>query len=79
MGEVVELKQPDNEGYVTGKNSKDIHGVYVDDLGAIINPECVYIGKKTYEGIDMPVQVSIEQLNRFCVLWLGINDPEQLI
>jgi hypothetical protein len=74
----------DGTGYVTDKagNGKIIiEGVYVADICACLESsgsDAAHIGAKSENGIDYPVRTSVEELNRFCIMWLCIFDPESI-
>lgn len=67
----------DKSGYITSeKDGKTrIDGVYNDGLAAFELDDAVFIGSKGVEGVDNPVTMTKESLNKFCIMWLAINDP----
>ena len=82
MGEVINhdfLNTDENIGYITNdqdpKNIK-IEGVYVDGLSAMVKNKEVFIGAKGIDKILNPTSLSLQEMNRFCVMWLCIFDPD---
>jgi len=77
MGDVVELKPKDDDtGYLlTGKK---VDGVYVHNIAAMINYDNVYLGTKGDDGIDDALLTNLKDMDRFCIMWLGINNPDVL-
>ena len=80
MGDLIEVdfsKDDCDCGYITD-GEVAIKGVYVSDLCAnALDDEVAVIGEKinnTIRGLSMP----IDDLNTFCIMWLGIFDPESL-
>ena len=79
MGSVVELfDSEDGSGYVTSDNCKKITGVYVNNVAAIVDNGNVYLGTKANDGVDDALLTSLEDMDRFCIMWLGINNPDVL-
>ena len=79
MGEVIEfLQEEDGSGYLTKDNCKTIHGVYVNNVAAMVEHENVYLGTKADDGIDDALLTNKEDMDRFCIMWLGINNPDVL-
>lgn len=79
MGEVIEfLQEEDGSGYLTKDNCKTIHGVYVNNVAAMVEYENVYLGTKVDDGIDDALLTNKEDMDRFCIMWLGINNPDVL-
>lgn len=79
MGEVVEfLQEEDGSGYLTEDNCKTITGVYVNNIAAMVDNGNVYLGTKADDGIDDALLTSKKDLDRFCIMWLGINNPDVL-
>ena len=76
---VVEL-YPDKSGYITSQRDGKtfIDGVYNDELVAFELDGEVFIGEKGSDDVKNPVVMEKEDLNRFCVMWLAINDPSVL-
>ena len=80
MGEVVEfMQEEDGSGYLTSDNCKTIEGVYVNNLAAMVDNGNVYLGTKVDDGIDDAMLTNMEDINRFCIMWLAINDPAVLV
>ena len=71
-----DFKKPlGDEGYYVQENS-DISGAFMENLGANLNGDNVYIGKKTgTHTIENPVILTKTQMNRFCQMWLALHDP----
>ncbi len=67
---------PDESGYIT--TDKSIEGVYNKDLAAWKDGDLVSVGKKEKDGIADPVFIEVEDMNRFCIMWLAIFSPESL-
>jgi hypothetical protein len=79
MGEVVEfLQEEDGSGYLTEDNCKKITGVYVNNVAAMVDNGNVYLGTKADDGIDDALLTNLEDMDRFCIMWLGINSPDVL-
>ena len=79
MGEVIEFPEnEDGSGYVTSDNCKTISGVYVHNIAAIVDNGNVYLGTKSDDGVEDALLTNMEDMNRFCVMWLGINSPNCL-
>ena len=72
---------PCTSGYITSERDGKTHidGVYNEGLAAFELDDAVYIGSKGAEGVDNPVTMTKESLNRFCIMWLAINDPSVLV
>lgn len=72
---------PDASGYVTSDRNGKTHidGVYNEGLVAFELDDAVYIGSKGADGVNNPVIMTKESLNRFCIMWLAINDPSVLV
>lgn len=73
-----------NDGYIMGKEPgtlmPTIEGVYVGELCATKNDDGgVYAGRKTDTGIDCPATMSMDEMNRFCLMWLLIFDPAVIV
>ena len=79
MSNIVELfEEDDGSGYLIKDNCKEITGVYVNDLAAMVDNGNVYVGTKAGEGIDDALLTNLEDMDRFCIMWLGINNPDVL-
>ena len=79
MAEIIEFpEEDDGSGYITNDNCKTISGVYVNNIAAIVDYDNVYLGTKAEGGVDDALLTNKEDMNRFCIMWLGINDPEAL-
>jgi len=79
MGEVVEfIQELDGSGYLTEDNCKKITGVYVNNVAAMVDNGNVYLGTKADDGIDDALLTNLEDMDRFCIMWLGINNPDVL-
>jgi len=79
MGEVIEfLQEEDGSGYLTSDNCKTIDGVYVNNVAAMVDNGNVYLGTKADDGIDDALLTNKEDMDRFCIMWLGINNPDVL-
>ena len=74
----------DDEGYIL--EDGEVKGVYQEILGAYVyEKNSVAIGRRTSDGIDNAQIMSLDEMNRFCLMWLSIFDesviakePEQL-
>jgi len=80
MGEVIKLNFKDTKeysGYIIDDKGK-IKGVYNSDLVARYNGDTCHIGYRAIDGINYPVEISLKDLNQFCIMWLAIFDPEVL-
>ena len=79
MGEVVEfIQELDGSGYLIEDNCKKITGVYVNNVAAMVDNGNVYLGTKADDGIDGALLTNLEDMDRFCIMWLGINNPDVL-
>lgn len=79
MGEIIELiDRDDGKGYITSDNCKKITGVYVNNVAAMIDNGNVYLGTKADDGIDDALLTNLEDMDSFCIMWLGINNPNAL-
>ena len=77
MGEVIEfLEKEDGSGYLTDDNCKTINGIYVNNVAAMVEHGNVYLGTKADDGIDDALLTNLEDMNKFCLMWLLINDPD---
>jgi len=83
MGEVIKLnfkKSTDKSGYLM--DGSKIDGIYQGNLAACVDRsrrEAVcHIGNCGGEEMYMhnPVELSIKELNEFCIMWLLIFDPD---
>ena len=77
MGELirVDFSRSDDSGYVM--DGENIDGIFVKDLCAVKNDvDVIMIGEKVDDGVENCVQLSIEDMNTFCIMWLAINDPD---
>ena len=80
MGDVIHAdftQQDYDSGYLI-KDEEEITGVYVGEMAALIEEGVVYAGLRDLEGIDEPAMLNMEEMNQFCVMWLGIFDPSEL-
>jgi hypothetical protein len=73
MSNVVNTKQ-ESKGYNLVDDK--VTGVYVEKLAAVVSIDFkdVLIGEKSADGIDCGVQLSMEDMNEFCLMWLLIFD-----
>ena len=79
MGEVIELmERDDGKGYLTSDNCKKITGVYVNNVAAMVDNGNVYLGTKADDGIDDALLTTLDDMDSFCIMWLGINNPDVL-
>jgi len=79
MSNIVELfEEEDGSGYLTADNCKKITGVYVNNIAAMVDNGNVYLGTKADDGIDDAMLTNFEDMDRFCIMWLGINNPDVL-
>jgi len=79
MGEVIKVNFTDikeDSGYIMDEGK--IEGVYKGDLVAHNNKGNCYIGCRGDSEIYNPIQMSVKELNEFCIMWLAIFDPEVL-
>ncbi|MBL4664304.1 MAG: hypothetical protein JKY22_12305 [Flavobacteriaceae bacterium] len=77
MGELikVDFSRSDDSGYVM--DGSNVDGVYVKNLCAVKGDvDVIMIGEKVDDGVDNCVQLSIEDMNTFCIMWLAINNPD---
>ena len=77
MGEVIKVNftdTKDHSGYIM--DGSKIEGVYQADLVAHKNEDNCYIGYRGDSTIYNPVQISTEDLNQFCIMWLCIFNPD---
>ena len=78
MGEVIDVNFTDikeDSGYIL--NDRAIDGVYKSNVVAVrtdLDNGCV-IGLKGDNQVFNPVELSIDDLNEFCVMWLCIFNP----
>ena len=56
-----------------------VTGVYVDNIAAMVEHDNVYLGTKADDGIDDTLLTNMEDINRFCLMWLLIFDPSVII
>lgn len=73
---VINLFQED-AGYII-QDKDNITGVYCGGLCANNDKGNVVIGHKIDGGIDYAMDMKESDLNKFCVMWLGIHNPESL-
>jgi len=67
----------DRTGYIIEDKEK-INGVYVDGLCAAVWDDTVCVGGKGNREITYPVMLSKSDMSEFCIMWLGIFNPEVL-
>jgi hypothetical protein len=67
----------DRSGYIISDKEK-ISGVYVDGLCADALGDSVFVGGKGSREITYPVTLSKSDMNEFCLMWLGMFNPEVL-
>ena len=79
MGKVIEFpeKDDDDRGYLM-TDDNDIDGIYAENVCAMVDNGNVYLGTKGDRQIDDALLTSKENLNRFCLMWLAIFDPDVL-
>lgn len=78
MGEVIEVDFLNcKDGYIL--NGRKVEGVYMGDLAATLmdDGDCA-IGFKDDDGITGQ-KISLEDLNRFCFMWLCIFDESVIV
>jgi len=75
MTNVIELK-PEDDGTGYAVTDGKITGVYVDVIAAQVEHDNVYLGAKFDDGIGDPVLTNVKDLNKFCLMWLLIFDPD---
>lgn len=82
MGEVIKVNFTDikeDSGYII--NGRAVDGVYKADVVAVrkndSDSDCV-IGYRSIDGVINPIELSIAELNEFCLMWLLIFDPEAI-
>lgn len=65
------------DGYIL--NGRKVEGVYVGDLAAsLLNDGDCAIGFKDKDGVTGQ-RISLEDLNRFCFMWLCIFDESVIV
>jgi hypothetical protein len=66
------------DGYIKDLETDQIVGVTVKDLVAetLTDDKTVNVGFKQGDTILAPSNLSIEEMNRFCIMWLGIFNPD---
>lgn len=69
----VDFSTVESSGYVMDDSGK-ISGVYHEGLAAMTGEGDAFVGAKTSDGIDCSVVTTIEDMNRFCIMWLCIFD-----
>jgi len=76
MSNVIEVDFTAGEpsGYVI--DDGEVFGIYHEGLAAIASDGDVFVGTKTVDGIDYPTVTTVEDMNKFCLMWLLIFDPE---
>ena len=74
----VDFSGDENSGYLISDGGK-VDGVYCGDLGCVNDNGVVYIGAKNESGIENPVQLSIDDINEFCLMWLLIFNPDVIV
>lgn len=78
MGEVIEVDFLNcKDGYIL--NGRKVEGVYMGDLAATLmdDGDCA-IGLKN-DGEIIGQRISLEDLNRFCFMWLCIFDESVIV
>lgn len=74
----VDFNSDDNSGYLIDDSGK-VEGVYCGSLGCVNDGGAIYIGTKEDDGIAHPAQMSMDEINEFCLMWLLIFNPEVII
>ena len=67
----------DGSGYIT-EDDKFFHGVYVNNLCAYKNNDNVYLGIKGDNQVDNAILTDVNDLNKFCIMWLALFNPDAL-
>ena len=68
----------DDCGYLISNEGK-VDGVYCGGLGGVNDGETVYIGTKNDDGIAYPTEMTIDEINEFCLMWLLIFNPDVIV
>ena len=76
----IEDYQDQDSGYVItdAKPKALVTGIYHKGLSAVEIDGEACVGHKADDGIDYPVFMSIDDMNRFCMMWLCIFDPSAI-
>lgn len=78
MSNIIEFPQkPDGSGYLLDDEGK-ICGIFNGAIGAAIDGHTVHVGEFFDDLIENPVELKISEMNKFCIMWLAINDPSAL-
>ena len=67
-------EKDDGTGYIL--TERKVTGVYVNNILALVDNGNVYLGTKGEDGVDDALLTSMDDINRFCLMWLAINDPD---
>ena len=78
MGKVIEVDftADDGTGYFKSDSSDEISGVYAGEFAACMEDDVVYAGVKCDVGVDDAVILTKNEMNEFCLMWLGLFAPE---
>jgi len=71
----VDFSGDDSSGYFISDGGK-VDGVYCGDLGCVNDNGVVYIGTKKDDQIENVTQMSLDEINDFCLMWLLIFNPD---
>lgn len=78
MSNIIEFPQkPDGSGYLLDDEGK-ICGIFNGALGVAIDGDSVHVGWFFDDSIENPVELTTNEMNKFCIMWLAINDPSAL-
>jgi hypothetical protein len=70
----VDFKNESDEGYLL--QGERVNGIHVKSLTAVSQSGYIAIGGKGDGEITHPQILSMDEMNRFCVMWLCIFNPE---
>ena len=79
MGDVIKVNfgSDDETGYLFDE-SDNITGIYARDIVAGKTEDGVYIGKHKDHTVEDAAFLTLDEMNRFCVMWLCIFQPESV-
>jgi len=77
MGDVIEVNFTDikeDSGYIM--DGESVRGVYKGDVIAVKkDDDTCMLGFRSIGGVVDPIELTIEELNEFCLMWLLIFNP----
>ncbi len=81
MGEVIQVSfnPKDNCGYSFDEDRK-VTGVFVQKVAAMVTDDkkTVIIGEQAEQGIYNGIEIPLEKMNEFCLMWLMIFDESKI-